>query len=123
MLIQTKRFSPRASGDFAGTSPLTCSESRSGKQQPVARLGPGWWSETEAEDKLDHSKWVFDNGLNGGVFSCVGQGASRANGPDLLFRRFECTYTYAGPNSDKNGRVVFVTTGRDNFTVPSNTPG
>jgi hypothetical protein len=118
-IIQTNRFAERASGDFAGAARMRCPEARPGQAQASgpapAPVGPAWWDETQAEDNIEHSKWVFDNGINGGVFSCVGQGPIRQG----LFRRFACTYESAGPQLDKSGRLVIVTTGSDTFRVVS----
>jgi hypothetical protein len=119
VLIQTNRFVERANGGFAGVSRMRCPERRTGHAKgavPAVPIGPAWWDEGQAEDNLDHSKWASDSGLNPAVFSCIGQGESRGDGP--YYRRFACTYEAAGANGRlRNGRVVIATTGADTFRI------
>jgi hypothetical protein len=116
LLIQTNRFAERAGGDFAGAARMRCPERRVGRAaKGAAPIGPAWWDTGQAEDNLDHSQWAFDNGVNGAVFSCIGQGEGRGDGP--YYRRFVCTYEAGGPNADRNGRVVLATTGANTFRI------
>jgi hypothetical protein len=124
LLVQANHFAARNGGSFAGVTRMTCPEQRGATtvskpaKPPPPPIGPKWWLVDEATENVGHSKWASDNGLAEAIFDCIGQGRSRNEGG--LYRRFACTYSYGGPNYDKNGRIEIVTTGRDSFRVLSN---
>jgi hypothetical protein len=122
VLVQADRFAERADSNFSGASRMSCAEERSAttvskplKPKPPP-IGPEWWDQDRATENVGHSKWASDNSLDQAVFDCLGQGRVRA---EDLYRRFACTYSYGGPNSNKSGRIEIVTTGRDSFRVVS----
>jgi hypothetical protein len=91
------------------------------KPPPPPPLGPDWWTTDEASEKISHSAWLERSGLGSPLFDCIGQGRRREDRATFedIYRKFVCTYNYAGPAHDREGRIVLETTGADTFRVVS----
>src|SRR5215211_2714181 len=86
-------------------SPTTTSKP---KPPPTPAPGPGWWTTDEASEKVAHSTWLARSGLGSPLFDCIGQGRRREDRATFedVYRKFVCTYSYAGSQLDQEGRIV-----------------